>query len=287
MVDGQPAAATVRAAKPSVICGVPLDRCEPKLASALLRHFGRVLAGRLRGKAEESLDISVRRAAMGEFVVNVLVLLALYAVVVSALPVFSETLSWDVALLSFPLQLVFAVGAWRFIRASGYPLAEFGIGLRNLLGSLLDAALFTAPVLGLVTAFKWIFLQVAPAYSDVPLIEYQDLAARWADPQLKMWLGIYAVSCVVQELIVRGALQSSLEMFLVGRHRQTRAVFVSALLFAVNHLHLSFAFAAAAFLPGLFWGWLFARHRNLVGPTLSHVVVGSYVFFVMGAPMAP
>jgi hypothetical protein len=54
----------------------------------------------------------------------------------------------------------------------------------------------------------------------------------------------------------------------------------------VNHLHLSFAFAAAAFVPGLFWGWLFTRHRNLVGPTLSHVVVGTYVFFVMGVPMA-
>jgi membrane protease YdiL (CAAX protease family) len=175
---------------------------------------------------------------------------------------------------------------WRFIRASGYPLAEFGIGIRHLFGSLLDAVLFTAPVLGLVTAIKWVFLRVTPAYSGWPLIEYQDLAARWVDPQVRTWLAIYAVSCVVQELIVRGALQSSLEMFLVGRHRQTRAVVVSALLFGVNHLHLSFAFAAAAFVPGLFWGWLFARHRNLIGPTLSHIVVGCYVFFVMGVPMA-
>jgi membrane protease YdiL (CAAX protease family) len=32
----------------------------------------------------------------------------------------------------------------------------------------------------------------------------------------------------------------------------------------------------------VFWGWLFARRRNLAGPTLSHFVVGAFVFFVLG-----
>lgn len=53
-------------------------------------------------------------------------------------------------------------------------------------------------------------------------------------------------------------------------------------MFSVNHLHLSFLFALLAFIPGLFWGVLFHRRPNLVGPTLSHFVVGGYVFFVLG-----
>jgi len=286
LIDGQPAAATVRAAMPSVVYVLPLDRGDPALDLALKRHLARLLAARLRGKAEESLATSIQRAATGEFVVDVLVLLALYAVLVSALPVFSQRLSWDVALLSFPLQAVFGIGALRFIRTSGYPLADFGIGARYLLRSLLDAIVFTVPVLALVTGLKAAYLLVTAAPASLPLIDHPDLAAQWGNPQVRLWFGIYVVSCVVQELIVRGALQSSLELFLVGPHRRRRAVLVSALLFAVNHLHLSFAFAAAAFIPGLFWGWLFARHRNLVGPTLSHVVVGAYVFFVMGVPVA-
>jgi membrane protease YdiL (CAAX protease family) len=50
----------------------------------------------------------------------------------------------------------------------------------------------------------------------------------------------------------------------------------------MTHLHMSFLFATLAFLPGLFWGWLFSRRRNLVGVTLSHAVVGGYVFFILG-----
>jgi membrane protease YdiL (CAAX protease family) len=34
--------------------------------------------------------------------------------------------------------------------------------------------------------------------------------------------------------------------------------------------------------PGLFWGWLYARRPNLIGPTISHIAVGAFVFFIMG-----
>lgn len=35
--------------------------------------------------------------------------------------------------------------------------------------------------------------------------------------------------------------------------------------------------------PALFWGWLYHRRRNLVGPALSHLVIGGYVFFILGS----
>jgi membrane protease YdiL (CAAX protease family) len=239
----------------------------------------------MRKQVDESAATAQRRTAVGEFLVNVLFLLCGYTLVLSALPLFSEQLPWDAALLSFPLQVVFGIGAWRFIRATGYPLRDFGIGTRHAVGSLLESIVFTVPLLGAVTGIKWALLQTSAAFATAPLIEHVDVAARLQDPHVQTWICIYAFSCLVQELIVRGALQASLEMFLIGEGRIWRAVVVSALIFAVNHLHLSFAFALAAFLPGLYWGWLFARRRNLLGPTLSHIVVGSYVFFILGAPL--
>jgi membrane protease YdiL (CAAX protease family) len=53
-------------------------------------------------------------------------------------------------------------------------------------------------------------------------------------------------------------------------------------MFSVNHLHMSFLFAALAFLPGIFWGILFNRQRHILGVTLSHFAIGAFVFFVLG-----
>ena len=64
--------------------------------------------------------------------------------------------------------------------------------------------------------------------------------------------------------------------------RRVRAIAVCALVFATNHLHMSALFAAVALLPGLAWGWLFDKKRNLAGVVLSHAVVGTWVFFFLG-----
>jgi membrane protease YdiL (CAAX protease family) len=168
------------------------------------------------------------------------------------------------------------------MRGSGYPLGEFGLGFRHLLGSLVEAAIFTLPVLALVTGMKGAVLLVTGNPQAAPPLEHPDVTARLTDPALLPTLAIYALSCFVQELVVRSAVQASLERFLVGPRHKLYAILVAALLFSMTHLHMSFLFALMAFVPGLFWGWLFARRRNIVGVTLSHIAVGAYVFFVLG-----
>ncbi len=150
------------------------------------------------------------------------------------------------------------------------------------MSSAVEALVLTVPVLAILTGIKWLILWLRGSLGEVALIAYPDVAARLSEPQVTRLFAVYVVSCAVQELIVRGALQSSLEMFLTGPRRVLQAVLVSALLFSMTHLHMSFLFAALAFLPGLFWGWLFARRRNLAGVTLSHIALGAYVFFIMG-----
>ena len=36
------------------------------------------------------------------------------------------------------------------------------------------------------------------------------------------------------------------------------------------------------FLPGLFWGWLYARHGTLIGVSVSHILLGLWTVFVVG-----
>jgi membrane protease YdiL (CAAX protease family) len=125
-------------------------------------------------------------------------------------------------------------------------------------------------------------VRIVPAWRGRPTIEHSDILVRLADPEVQLLLSIYAASALVQELIVRSALQSSLEDLLSGRGRTVAPIVVAALMFSVNHLHMSFVFALLAFLPGLFWGWLFHRKRHLAGVTLSHFAIGAFVFFVLG-----
>jgi len=246
----------------------------------VLQNLAEVLADRMRAHADASMAHARHREAVGTFLVHVLVLVCLYSFLLSGLALSGAPA--NTTLVSIPLQLLFAVGSWRIIRRSGYPLGDFGLGLRHLVGSVLEAALLTPFVIAMVTGIKWLLIVVRGDWHAVPLVEHPDARAHLADLGVVRMFAIYALSCAVQELIVRSALQSSLERFLIGPRRVLQAVLISALLFAMMHLHMSFLFALLAFLPGLFWGWLFARRPHLLGVTLSHMAVGGYVFFVLG-----
>jgi membrane protease YdiL (CAAX protease family) len=70
----------------------------------------------------------------------------------------------------------------------------------------------------------------------------------------------------------------------MGKHRILIAVFISNLMFSMTHLHISTRFALLAFLPGLFWGWQYARHKNLIGISISHIVIGLSASIFIGFP---
>lgn len=300
LFDELPRSATVRASEPcsvyvmrfhdlrpssSLMARSSLDpRPKPvrRAYSLLLENLASVLADRLRQSNEQLRELAKQREAVGSFIVRIMLLVCLYTFLLSGLEYLGDRAPANSTLVSLPVQLIFAAGSWTFIRGTGYPLADFGLSWRYLLSSMGEAVLFTAPLLALLTGVKWMVLKVGGNPYGVALIEYEDVATRLQDPDIAPAMLVYALSCVVQELIVRGALQSSLMMFLTGRGRALKAIGITALIFAMTHLHMSFLFAALAFVPALFWGWLFARRPNVAGVTLSHIAVGTYVFFVMG-----
>ena len=279
----EPRSATVRATEPLALLVVPFHAlgAHPQL----LVNLARGMSDRLRAQGDLSFEAAQQRAAMGELIVKVLILLCGYAILLSALPQVRQYLPGSTTWISLPVIGLFGAASWRFLRNSGKPLSSFGIGFRHLFGSLFEAALITPPFLALLVGVKWVLIHVLPALRGSKLIENVDVAATLADPATRRLLIIYAISSAVQEMIVRSALQASLEDFLVGKRRVATAIFTAGVMFSVNHLHMSFLFAALAFLPGLLWGWMFHRQRNLIGVTLSHVVVGGFVFFVLGVKL--
>lgn len=291
VLDNKPRAASARAAQASTLLVFPMTglrgAADKKNAATEQRVYQEIIGGlteslthRARADVDRALKHARQQTMMGQFVVNVLILLCAYVLFLNALPLFWGRISDTTETFSFPVIALFGLASWQFIRKSGYPLSHFGIGARHLLGSLFEACLLTPPFLAVVTALKAMVLWFSN--SAFPLFEHPDVAHRLGQTDVVLWLRIYGATAVVQELIVRGALQSSLEAFLTGPGRRTRAIVVCALLFAISHLHISYLFAVLALVPGLFWGWLYSRRPNLVGVSLSHLVVGGYLFFILG-----
>ncbi len=280
--DRKPRSATVRALEKTLVLGLPYDAIEEE--PEVVRRLGEHLAERIRSSNDDELDAAHRRVSMGMLVVKIIMLLCGYALLLAALPGL-DLGSKSTTYLSLPIVAAFGIGAWRFIRKTGSPLSMFGLGFENSIMSLVEAVIFTPPFLALLVALKWIAMKVNPDWRALPLFERTDVVARLTEPNVVKLLVIYFVSSTVQELIVRSALQSSLEEFLIGPNRRSETLVVCALMFAVNHLHISFLFAAFAFIPGLLWGWLFMRRRHIIGPAISHFVVGAFVFFILGVSL--
>lgn len=280
LFDQHPRSATVVALDECTLWVLSFDHVvsEPKL----VLNVARALARRVRDHGDEMRATAQQRAAMGELIVKMVVLLCGYALLLSGLPWLQDRLPASSSWISLPVIALFGLGSWRFIRNSGFPMADFGLGTHHLFGSIAEAIVFTPPFMAIVAGAKWLLMQTSAEWRALPLIQYPDVRAQLTSAHVLELLAVYGVSAIVQELIVRCALQSSLESYLVGRGRVAKAILVSALMFSVNHLHISFHFALMAFLPGIFWGILFERRRNIVGVALSHFVVGGFVFFILG-----
>lgn len=280
--DRRARSASVRALSPSLVIEVPYDRVAE--IPALVTRLGERLADRLRTSGEEEAAGEHRRVAMGLLVVKIITLSCAYALLLAALPGL-DLRGTSTTYVSLPIIAAFGLLAWRFLRATKTPLSYFGLGFRNSILSLVESVVLTPVFCLLLVGLKWVALRVHEPWRGYPLFERTDWLAALTTPTAQKLLAVYLVSAAVQELIVRSAMQASLEEFFVGRSARRTALLVCALMFAMNHLHMSFVFAAAAFVPGLFWGWLFSRRRNLVGPVLSHFAVGAFVFFVLGVSL--
>jgi hypothetical protein len=299
LISGKPRAASVRARESVRLLALPLEALAPgdgngkgaggpregALRDAYVQLVGNMaatLSDRLRKSNDDALEAAQARLAMGQFTVNIFLLLAIYVLVLGCLPLLRHLLPDDSSYITVPLLVVYGGIVFHFMRVSGYPLATFGITTDRLGRVVAEGALSALPLVALLTALKWAVLRFGPARADALLFDYRGVFARLGARQFLVILVVYMVFTSVQELIVRGALQSALQRFLVSKRRTLTAIVVSNILFSVVHMHLSPAFALAVFPLGLYWGWLYLRQHHLAGVTTSHLVVGVYLFFVLG-----
>jgi CRP-like cAMP-binding protein len=282
--------ATIRARSPMTLAMIKTSEVResphsyPWLAAFLLALV-RGDASRLDRLTKQTVD-GLRAEAEGIHRISTLNRLVIYLIASASIYAIGVGLAWTLAGAAWvePVGnlLYVLLGAVLFwmLKTSGAPRSDFGVRLsERWLRELGESLLITVAMIATLTGLKWILIRTVPAFETVPLFESETLLV------LEIVV-FYAVLMPLQELYVRGGLQTSLEdIFVRHPRRQVLAIVLSNAAFALLHLHVSPFFAVmgvVVFLLGLPWGWLYARHGSLLGVALSHVLVGLWALRVLG-----
>ncbi len=298
LFEGGVRTATIRATMPSVVYrlrfrdlaaayGDHADtpyaimlRNELRTHTDLLKSGNAVAIAALR----RELDEAKRRLSFGSFVAFLIGSVTAYAFLLRILlgTMLGQVDSTFITIGVLAACVLFCVP---LIRSSGFPAATYGLTLRGWRPALVESLRWTALFLAGVTVLKLVLLHVVPSWRGQPLFSFYGFTRYATLGQALGLMAMYVLFCPIQEFIARGVMQSSLHEFLAGPRATSWAILLSTLMFTQIHLHLTPAYAISAFFPSLFWGALYARHRTLLGVSVSHVLIGVYVAFFLGLPL--
>ncbi len=299
VLDNRPASATVVARTP--LCAAVLDldalpggALSRKVSNALVTELGRHMAGRLRHSIDQRVDylrqeaeLAGYRNAIGLVLVTALSMLSLYTLALGIIQRWSA--GYELRFVLTPLIIIlFAAAFSAVIRLNRMPLAFYGLRLDNLRAALTFSLKASFVFLAVVLGLKALLIVTIPALYHVPLISPMALTLDGQTPI--SWQGyaaivtLYILLVPAQEFVARSGVQASLYAFLEGSElkRHIWAILVSNFAFAAVHVHTNPAFALASFIPGIFWGWVFARTNSLAAASVSHVLVGGSGIFLLG-----
>jgi membrane protease YdiL (CAAX protease family) len=257
-----------------------------KLRSHIAKQADRSMTLRMNSLQLEN-EFEAYRSGVGHIVVTTLCLLSFYTLTLSFLPKFKSIAHANFALSPIVI-LLFGLTFVPIIATSGFPARFFGLQLGNwrpaLAISLRTSALF---LIGFLAA-KWLLINISPSLADVSLFDSADIEVSGHAVRSTSWywlaFTVYLLLTPMQEFVARSGIQAPLYAFLHGSEAKRRwwSIIASNFVFAAAHAHISLAFAIAAFLPGILWGWIFAKTNSLFAATVSHVLVGGPCIFIFG-----
>lgn len=195
----------------------------------------------------------------------------------------SVTSMENTTLFTSVILFVFGGLIFSIVYRSPFPISDFGINLRRWKLQIYESLWYTTLFIILITICKLAYLYFMGDADDsrlftLPLLNTSNISVS------VLLSFVYCIFVVVQEFIARGVIISTILNFLEGvKHSGLGAIIISSMLFSAQHLHLpSIAFAVLVFIPGIFWGWLFVRHRSILGVSISHIITGIWAIQILG-----
>jgi len=250
-----------------------------RLQSLLLESHCEVMNQRLVESSDKSvralqdkLKAEQQRALFGSFFANIVLLIFVYGMMLELIKNFADT---SLTILIMPIFMFFVfIGAVFYIKSTGLKREFFGFKRAKWRWALRDALLWTILLMAFFTGIKWLLLQSTSSLGNIGLFSFWTPSVGWFYAVIA-----YMSLAFLQEFIARGVLQGTLTTMFEGRYRVLKAILLSNAVFAIVHQHFGLSFVLIVFLTGLFWGWLYHRHKeSLVGVTFSHFIFSIWLF---------
>ena len=257
------------------------------LAARIKLNLGAQMARNLRELSDttakslqELHDQAGARAKAEIFVTTTFVAICAYVFLLQAAVQYIHGKAATLA-LTIPSFAFFILLFLHAVKRSGQPLATYGVTTKCWKKAVLEACIFSVPIMMLAVFAKWMMIKFLPGMQDEELFGFMHNPESGGGMK---WIEVaaYVFFSPFQEFVVRGTMQGAFEDFLTGRHRVLKAILAANVVYSMLHLYMSLIFSAMVFIPGLVWGWLYSRHRTLIGVSLSHALCGVFAFFVVG-----
>lgn len=293
-LSAAPASATVVAETRAVVRELALRDlpAEGGVRETVTLNVARTLVNRLSGantaiqtkhtEQQKSLRLLISATA---FLTRVLIALSFYMFALPVVKTVRPSLPSDIVISSFFVVMFFWV-AWTFMRQSQLELADFGMSLKDWPRQIGRSLLWSAPILVIFFVAKgWLVWAFPGHFQLFEPMRLLNAAGESSYPHWFFFTVVYVSLCFAQEFI-RCAVQGSLALFYsaTGSPARWRAILVANVVFASLHVHLGNTFALAAFIPGLFWGWLYAREHSYLSAAFSHGITGLWIVCIVGVP---
>ncbi len=219
----------------------------------------------LKGKNVELSDSIRKREFMSSFFTVLLLLITVFIFLVNIIqriPSFNY-------FLGRAIEVVFIFFSIFIVKKSKLPLKNFGLQWKGALKAIKESILFSAVLIAFMLLLKLLL-------RDNNVAEFQ---GNWFLYSFLSFEGIiYLPICFVQEFLTRGIAQTGIEFGIEHKHKQLIAIIVTSCIFGAIHITTSFEFALISIILSCCWGYLYSRHRTLVGVTISHYLVGMFAW---------
>ena len=278
--------ATIKALSVSVLKSLDKEEIYQKVMTnhikeqqANLRNMNLVTVAEVKAKLEES----EARLQAGGFFVALVFGLILYQWLLGAFIEYSDELKNDkiMSILNPIMMILMCTAAYLRAIKSGFPLRDFGLNLDNWQSNLKQSLIWTSLFLITMVFFKWLAVIFLPSFQGKPVLDFT-MVQNSSVLTLVIIYTVYAILSPVQEFIARGVIQTSLEKLLTGKRKVAMSIFLSNFAFSSFHIHLDMRFAILTLIPGTFWGIMYYNQKSLLGVSVSHAIIGIFVFLCLG-----
>lgn len=289
-LDGSPRSATIRAQVDTDLFVLPkqavLDHPnQHELLNKLYRNIAMINSVRLKHSAssyavtmEKEINLLKEKNFFHHFMIVILLTFSISQVVTSLMynyfqnvNIFSQSFTW--------FFLIVLVGPFiYFVVKSGEPWSEFGVTLDHWKKPVVEGVLVSSALGGLFLLA--LYIMGTMGYLPLESLTFQNLVKglNWSTP-------LYFFHSYGQEFVARGVFQNSFQKFL-NDERGFKSVFVTSCLFGLSHILYGPELVVASLISSICFGLFFLRHKNLVGVTIVHFMLGVLAFTVPSLPFA-